>query len=97
MTATTTSRCVIHVVGVRPSFMKVAPVLSALELRGGVQNLLVQTGQHYDEAMSDALFAELEIPAPDMNLDVGSGTRAEQSARVLRPWRPSFGRIVPIW
>jgi UDP-N-acetylglucosamine 2-epimerase (non-hydrolysing) len=73
---------VLHVVGARPNFMKAAPVLAALRERGVTQTL-VHTGQHYDANMSDALFRELELPVPDLNLGVGSGTHAQQTAQVL--------------
>ena len=67
------------VVGARPNFMKVAPVLRALKSEA----LLVHTGQHYDEAMSDAFVRELALPEPDVFLGVGSGTHGEQIARAL--------------
>lgn len=73
---------ILHVVGTRPNFMKLAPVLNALDSRGVVQTV-VHTGQHYDVNMSDAIFRELRIPEPDVNLGVGSGTHAEQTAQVL--------------
>jgi UDP-N-acetylglucosamine 2-epimerase (non-hydrolysing) len=68
--------------------MKVAPVLRALEGRPGLANVLVHTGQHYDAAMSQAFFDELEIPAPDVHLGVGSGTHAQQTAGVLAGLEP---------
>jgi UDP-N-acetylglucosamine 2-epimerase (non-hydrolysing) len=74
---------VLHVVGARPNFMKVAPVLRALEGRDGVRSLLVHTGQHYDAAMSQAFFQELGIPEPDVHLGVGSGTHGKQTAGIL--------------
>ncbi|MDP2959241.1 MAG: UDP-N-acetylglucosamine 2-epimerase (non-hydrolyzing) [Longimicrobiales bacterium] len=74
---------VLHVVGARPNFMKVAPVLRAMEARHGLRSLLVHTGQHYDAAMSDAFFQELGIPEPDVHLGVGSGTHAKQTAWIL--------------
>ena len=73
---------ILHVVGARPNFMKAAPVLTALKNRGARQTL-VHTGQHYDARLSDAIFHELELPEPDLNLGVGSGTHAEQTAQVL--------------
>ena len=73
---------ILHVVGARPNFMKAAPVLSALQ-RQGVRQTLVHTGQHYDAIMSDVIFRELAIPVPDVNLGVGSGTHAEQTAQVM--------------
>ena len=65
---------VLHVIGARPNFMKAAPVMRALGNLGGVRQTLVHTGQHYDANMSDVFFRELEIPAPDVNLSVGSGS-----------------------
>jgi UDP-N-acetylglucosamine 2-epimerase (non-hydrolysing) len=70
------------IAGARPNFVKVAPLLRALEASGS-QALLVHTGQHYDATMSDALFRDLDIPAPDVNLGVGSGTHAVQTASVM--------------
>lgn len=76
------SRLVLHVTGARPNFPKVAPVMRALEPRG-VDQLLVHTGQHYDEKMSDVFFKQLGIPEPDVNLGVGSGAHGEQTAKVM--------------
>lgn len=73
---------VLIVAGARPNFMKVKPVLDALERRG-VDTVLVHTGQHYDERMSDVFFDELAIRRPDRYLGVGSGTHAEQTAAVM--------------
>jgi UDP-N-acetylglucosamine 2-epimerase (non-hydrolysing) len=74
---------VLHVVGARPNFMKAAPVLAALRQRPGVVQTLVHTGQHYDKNMSDVFFEQLNIPAPDVNLGVGSGSHAQQTAEVI--------------
>jgi len=74
---------VLHVVGARPNFMKIAPLLRRADLEPGWINLLVHTGQHYDEGMSGSLFRDLGIRTPDFHLGVGSGTHAEQTARVL--------------
>jgi UDP-N-acetylglucosamine 2-epimerase (non-hydrolysing) len=73
---------VLHVVGARPNFMKAAPVLSALARRG-LRQTLVHTGQHYDANMSDVFFQQLELPAPDVNLEVGSGSHAVQTAQIM--------------
>ncbi|MDP2318616.1 MAG: UDP-N-acetylglucosamine 2-epimerase, partial [Acidobacteriota bacterium] len=73
---------ILHVVGARPNFMKAAPVVQALA-RAGVAQALVHTGQHYDEAMSGRLFTQLELPVPDVNLNVGSGTHAQQTAAIM--------------
>jgi UDP-N-acetylglucosamine 2-epimerase (non-hydrolysing) len=73
---------VICVGAARPNFMKVKPVIDALEHRG-VETVLVHTGQHYDSAMSDVFFEELGLRRPDHHLGTGSGTHAEQTARVM--------------
>ena len=79
---------VLHVVGARPNFMKVAPVMAALSGREGIEQWLVHTGQHYDRTMSGDFFVELGLPDPDVNLGVGSGTHAEQTADVMRFFDP---------
>ena len=73
---------ILDVVGARPNFMKVAPVHAAL-LRHGHDAKLIHTGQHYDANMSDVFFTELGMPRPDRSLNVGSGTHAVQTARIL--------------
>jgi UDP-N-acetylglucosamine 2-epimerase (non-hydrolysing) len=79
---------ILHVVGARPNFMKAAPVLRALATKPGVRQSLIHTGQHYDRIMSDVFFQELEMPAPDCNLEVGSGSHAQQTAAVLTAFEP---------
>lgn len=74
---------IIHVVGARPNFIKIAPLLRELEQRGRSRNLLVHTGQHYDPEMSDDFFQDLGIRRPDENLGVGSGSHGKQTAAVL--------------
>lgn len=74
---------IFHVVGARPNFMKVAPVLRAMKDRKNITQLLVHTGQHYDVSMSDVFFEQLDIPAPDINLAVGSGSHAKQTAEIM--------------
>jgi UDP-N-acetylglucosamine 2-epimerase (non-hydrolysing) len=74
---------VFHIVGARPNFMKVAPVLNALKERDTVLQTLVHTGQHYDVNMSDVFFHQLGISVPDVNLAVGSGTHAKQTAEIM--------------
>ncbi|MBV1849261.1 non-hydrolyzing UDP-N-acetylglucosamine 2-epimerase [Catellatospora tritici] len=73
---------VLHVTGARPNFPKAAPVLRALDALG-VPQRLVHTGQHYDERMSDVFFRQLGLPKPDMDLGVGSGTHAKQTAAIM--------------
>lgn len=75
---------IISVVGARPNFMKIAPVMEEMRKRADkLQPLLVHTGQHYDEAMSKSFFEDLQIPRPDINLEVGSASHAEQTARIM--------------
>jgi UDP-N-acetylglucosamine 2-epimerase len=74
---------VLHVVGARPNFMKVAPVHAAFRKRAGVRQSLVHTGQHYDANLSDIFFEQLQIPRPDVSLEVGSGSHAVQTAEVM--------------
>ena len=79
---------VLAVVGARPNFVKIAPVLSAVRQYPEVSSTLVHTGQHYDGNMSQAFFRELEIPEPDVNLGVGSGSAATQIAEVMLRLEP---------
>jgi len=79
---------VLHIVGARPNFMKVAPVMNALKTRMHIVQTLVHTGQHYDANMSDVFFGQLGIPAPDVNLAVGSGTHARQTAEIMTRFEP---------
>jgi UDP-N-acetylglucosamine 2-epimerase (non-hydrolysing) len=74
---------ILHVVGARPNFVKAAPVLRVIRERG-IRQTLVHTGQHYDRNMSDVFFTQLEIPEPDVNLEVGSGSHALQTAEIMR-------------
>jgi UDP-N-acetylglucosamine 2-epimerase (non-hydrolysing) len=74
---------IINVVGARPNFMKIAPIIDALNDHGGIEHLLVHTGQHYDQRMSQAFFEDLGLPRPDIDLEVGSGSHAEQTAAVM--------------
>ncbi len=77
------------VVGARPNYMKMAPIMRALAAhRPAVPALLVHTGQHYDTAMNDRLFADLQLPSPDVNLGVGSGTHAVQTAEIMKRFEP---------
>jgi len=80
---------VLCVVGARPNFMKMAPILQALAAhRPALPALLVHTGQHYDQDMNDKLFVDLRLPRPDVNLGVGSGSHAVQTAEVMRRFEP---------
>jgi UDP-N-acetylglucosamine 2-epimerase (non-hydrolysing) len=80
---------ILNVVGARPNFMKIAPLLRALAARGADARL-IHTGQHYDRQMSGDFFDELSIPEPDINLGVGSGTHVEQIAEVMRRLEKEF-------
>jgi UDP-N-acetylglucosamine 2-epimerase (non-hydrolysing) len=84
------------VAGARPNFMKVAPILAALERRG-VPRVLVHTGQHYDPAMSGDFFRDLGIPAPDYHLGVGSASHAVQTARIMESFEPILLERKPRW
>ena len=79
---------IINVVGARPNFMKIAPLMRAYRGAGNVQPLLVHTGQHYDHAMSKLFFEELAIPRPDIDLEVGSGSHAQQTAEIMKRFEP---------
>lgn len=79
---------ILHVVGARPNFMKAAPVIQALASRSGIHQILVHTGQHYDVNMSDIFFQQLGIPVPDINLGVGPGTHAQQTAGIMNRFEP---------
>jgi len=79
---------ILHVVGARPNFMKAAPVVRALGTWENVQQTLVHTGQHYDKNLSDVFFSQLNMPEPDVNLEVGSGSHAVQTAEVMKRFEP---------
>ncbi len=86
---------VLGVVGARPNFMKMAPVLDALRGRDEVETLLVHTGQHYDERMSSLFFDQLGLPRPDVDLGVGSGSHAVQTADAMKRIDPVLERELP--
>ncbi len=90
-----------QVVGARPQFVKLAPVCRAIEAarsRGAaIESFIVHTGQHYDPAMSDVFFSELDLPRADVHLGVGSGSHGQQTGRMLEKlefafveWRPDL-------
>jgi UDP-N-acetylglucosamine 2-epimerase (non-hydrolysing) len=78
----------VSVVGARPNFVKIGPLVREMRRHSAISPVLVHTGQHYDEAMSQQFFAELDIPAADHNLEVGSGSHAIQTAEVMRRLEP---------
>jgi UDP-N-acetylglucosamine 2-epimerase (non-hydrolysing) len=86
---------VICVCGARPNFMKIAPIMRAFKEHGGFKTLLVHTGQHYDKKMSHLFFEELNIPQPDVNLEVGSGSHAVQTAEVMKRFEPVVTEFGP--
>jgi UDP-N-acetylglucosamine 2-epimerase (non-hydrolysing) len=93
------------VAGARPNFMKIAPIVRALRERAGfaresgidLRVSVVHTGQHYDENMSEVFFRELEIPTPDRHLEVGSGSHAEQTARIMVAFEKYLLQEKPDW
>src|SRR5215204_4398452 len=89
---------VINVVGARPNFMKVAPVVEAMRGRPAeFAPLVVHTGQHYDARMSDDFFRDLGLPDPDVHLGVGSGSHAQQTAAVMQRFEPVVLEQRPDW
>ena len=89
---------VINVVGARPNFMKVAPIVAAMKKRPAkFLPLVVHTGQHYDASMSDSFFRDLELPQPDTHLGVGSGSHAAQTAAVMERFEPVVLSEKPDW
>ncbi|HJP99763.1 MAG TPA: UDP-N-acetylglucosamine 2-epimerase, partial [Rhodanobacteraceae bacterium] len=80
----------------RPNFMKVAPILRVLEQRS-IPSILVHTGQHYDRQLSHAMFEDLGIREPDFHLNVGSGTHAEQTGRIMTAFEPVVMETRPEW
>ena len=87
---------IMSIVGARPNFMKVAPIISAIREHNErvasnspdsaatmIQHVLVHTGQHYDRAMSDSFFTDLQMPDPDIHMGVGSGSHAAQTAEIM--------------
>lgn len=85
---------VVHVVGARPNFMKAAPVIRSLRDRQ-IDQRLVHTGQHYDPLLSDVFFRDLDLPAPDLDLGVGSGSHAGQTAALLVALEAAFDGLEP--
>lgn len=85
---------IVSIVGARPQFIKLAPVSRALA-SAGVEHKIIHTGQHYDKNMSDVFFDELGIPAPDIHLEVGSGSHGRQTGDILRKLDAAFEQIAP--
>ncbi len=89
---------VLNIVGARPNFMKIAPVFREMQRRSAeFEPLIVHTGQHYDEKMSDAFFDDLEIPRPDIDLNIGSASHAVQTAGIMLAFEPVVLDQRPDW
>src|SRR5213592_740044 len=86
---------ILAVVGARPNFMKIAPVMWEVRRRAGIEAYLVHTGQHYDQKMSETFFEQLHIPRPDVDLGVGSGSHAVQTAEVMKRIEPVIAEHRP--
>ena len=81
---------IINIIGARPNFMKIAPIMAAYDSCSNIEPILVHTGQHYDEKMSNLFFRQLGIPEPDINLGVGSASHAVQTAEIMK----AFEKVV---
>ncbi|MDH5545607.1 MAG: UDP-N-acetylglucosamine 2-epimerase (non-hydrolyzing) [Gammaproteobacteria bacterium] len=88
-------KIVLCVVGARPNFMKIAPIMRAFKAQGKAKAVLVHTGQHYDKAMKHQFFDQLGIPEPDIDLEVGSGSHAVQTAEVMKRFEPVIDEQKP--
>jgi UDP-GlcNAc3NAcA epimerase len=88
---------IITIVGARPQFIKAAAVSRVLKATDSVNEILVHTGQHYDANMSDVFFEELEIPRPDYNLGIGSGTHGAQTGKMLEAIEKVLLEEKPDW
>ncbi len=88
---------IISVVGARPNFMKIAPLCHELEKHPDIKHILVHTGQHYDDKMSQSFFEALNIPQADINLDIGSGSHAEQVGRTMIAFEKVLKTERPDW
>lgn len=88
---------ILHVVGARPNFMKIAPLLPAFSKYRGVTQYLIHTGQHYDDEMSKRFFLDLDIKPPDIFLGVGSGSHAEQTGKIMIAFEKVLCREKPDW
>ena len=89
---------ILNVVGARPNFMKMAPIIAALDRRGDkVSQVLVHTGQHYDETMSAAFFRDLGMPRPQIEMNTRPGTQTEQTARIMLAFESVLIAQQPDW
>ncbi len=85
----------LSVVGARPNFMKIAPIIDELKKRPAIEHCLVHSGQHYDELLSENFFADLGLPQPDVNLQVGSCSHAVQTAEIMKRIEPVLIEFKP--
>jgi UDP-N-acetylglucosamine 2-epimerase (non-hydrolysing) len=88
---------IINICGARPNFMKVAPLMRAYQAHSQITPLVIHTGQHYDRNMSELFFKQLKIPEPDLNLGVGSGSHAVQTAEIMKRFEPVVLEHKPDW
>jgi UDP-N-acetylglucosamine 2-epimerase (non-hydrolysing) len=88
---------IINVCGARPNFMKIAPLMRAYRDRDGIVPMVVHTGQHYDDELSDLFFRQLDIPEPEVNLGVGSASHAVQTAEIMSRFEPVLVQHRPDW
>lgn len=88
---------ILNICGARPNFMKIAPLMRAFRATPGIDPVLVHTGQHYDHNMSELFFKQLEIPEPDINLEVGSGSHAAQTAEIMIRFEKVVAQQKPDW
>ena len=88
---------IVSIVGARPNFMKIAPIAWAARKRPHIRHTIIHTGQHYDAAMSESFFDILDIPRPEVNLGIGSGSHGEQTGRVMMALEPLLSDYHPDW
>ncbi len=88
---------IVHVIGARPQFVKAAPVLRAMQSEGGVDSVLIHTGQHFDPEMSDVFFEDLGLPTPDIHLGIAGGRHGEMTGRMIVALEPALLDIQPDW
>jgi|TARA_R100000742_G_C4279616_1_gene104760 UDP-N-acetylglucosamine 2-epimerase (non-hydrolysing) len=88
-------RKVIHIIGARPNFIKAAPLIKSLNKTDNIENIVLHTGQHYDKNMSEQFFVDLNIPKPDINLGLGGGTHATQTANIMSGCEKVFSGLKP--
>jgi len=84
-----------NIVGARPNFMKMAPLIDEMGRRPGIQAALIHTGQHYDDAMAGRFFQDLGLPTPDISLEVGSGSHGYQTGEVMKRLDPILSELKP--